>query len=161
MIINRSKMSIYKKLIILLIFIFTLLFLTGCQKNKNNLTKISFYQDNKKIITIKAEIAETSQELSKGLMFREKLGEKRGMLFKFKDEKIRSFWMKNMKIPLDIIFVSKDLKIVSCLEELQPCLKNPCTYYLSEKPAMYAIEVNAGFVDKYKVDKKNIKIKIH
>jgi uncharacterized membrane protein (UPF0127 family) len=69
------------------------------------------------------------------------------MLFVFEDVKYLSFWMKNTYIPLDMIFVDKDLRIVDTKEDVQPCLQEDiCPSYPSKQPAKYVLEVNAGFI---------------
>ncbi len=66
------------------------------------------------------EVAKTSEEQAKGLMFRTKLDPKEGMLFPFKKSRIASFWMKNTVIPLDIIFIRKDGTIESIAARTTP-----------------------------------------
>ena len=81
-----------------------------------------------------------------GLMYRQNLPENAGMLFIFTNEEPRSFWMKNTYISLDIIYINSKKEIVSIQKYTQP----RSTYSIpSEKPAMYVLEVNAGFTDKY------------
>lgn len=69
-----------------------------------------------------------------------------GMLFIFPDMDYRSFYMKNTKIPLDIIYVSKDKTIVSIQKNAKPMDE---TSLPSEGPAKYVLEVNAGLSDKW------------
>jgi uncharacterized membrane protein (UPF0127 family) len=83
-------------------------------------------------------------------MFREKLNENEGMLFVFDDEKYETFWMKNTLIPLDIIFIDKNFKIIS-IENAVPCKREPCTLYKSAKPAEYVLEVNENFTIRNKI----------
>jgi uncharacterized protein len=101
---------------------------------------------------IEVDIADDYAEWNKGLMFVENLPEGRGMLFVFPDEVHRSFWMKNTLIPLDIIFISSDLKIVDFIS-LQPCEQDPCPSYRSSGPSRYVLEVNAGFVEENRIKK--------
>ena len=67
-----------------------------------------------------------------------------GMLFIFPNEAPRSFWMKNVRIPLDIMYFDKDLKMVSASLDTQPCRVSRCPAYPSTAPAMYVLELNAG-----------------
>ncbi len=109
-----------------------------------------------KTIPITVEIADTAEEQMIGLMYRESLAEKRGMLFIFPDEKERVFWMKNTLIPLDMIFIDKDGTIVDIKENVQPCTADPCGKYPSFAPALYVLEVNAGFVQSNGIQIGNI-----
>lgn len=101
-------------------------------------------------LKMKVELAATPYQWAKGLMFREFLPEDSGMLFVFPDERLRSFWMKNTKIPLDIIFISKDGKIVDIKENFEPCpeAQLACPSYNSAAPSMYVLETNSGFAKK-------------
>jgi len=94
----------------------------------------------------KVEIAETSEEQALGLMFRDSMPADQGMLFIFPNEAPRSFWMKNTRIPLDIIYFDKDLKMVSISADTPPCRVNRCPSYPSKAPAKYVLELNAGTV---------------
>ena len=109
---------------------------------------------------INVEIADEPQEQSLGLMHRQVLEENRGMLFIFDNAQIRNFWMKNTLIPLDMLFISKDLVIVDIIEA-KPCKEDPCSIYSSKNPAKYVLEVNKGYSDKKGVhtgDKVTLKI---
>lgn len=97
------------------------------------------------------DIANDPEEYSRGLMFKKSLEWNNGMLFVFEDERTRSFWMKNTLIPLDIIFIDSNLTIVDIKENAQPCIENdngPCQTYVSDHPAKFVLEVNAGFVQR-------------
>ena len=69
--------------------------------------------------TFDAEIAEAPAELQKGLSGRDSLAEDKAMLFIFKDKGLHAFWMKDMKFPIDIIYIN-DNKIVSIVENAPP-----------------------------------------
>jgi YVTN family beta-propeller protein len=99
-------------------------------------------------IPVYVDVANDPEEQSRGLMFRKSMEWNNGMLFVFEDVKYLSFWMKNMYIPLDMIFVDKDLRIVDIKEDVQPCplQEDICPSYPSKQPAKYVLEVNAGFV---------------
>lgn len=98
------------------------------------------------ITTIDIELADTQEKRVRGLMFREHLGENQGMLFVFPEETYQAFWMKNTVIPLDMIFVNKKKIIVNIHKNTTPYSEQT---YPSSAPAIYVIEVNAGFTDKY------------
>ena len=94
--------------------------------------------------TFMVEIADSSEEQALGLMFRDSMAADGGMLFIFKDEAPRSFWMKNTRIPLDIMYFDKDLKLVSISANTPPCRVSRCPSYPSTAPAQYVLELNAG-----------------
>lgn len=97
------------------------------------------------------EIADTFEERRKGLMFRESMGESAGMFFVFEVADIKGFWMKNTLIPLDMIFIDEDYKVLNVAKNVQPCKKDPCESYRSVGPAKYVLEVNAGEADKWAI----------
>lgn len=86
-------------------------------------------------------------------MFRKKLDKNHGMLFIFEKADIYSFWMKNMHIPLDIIWLDKNYKIIYIKENAKPCNEQNCQSYKPDLPAKYIIEINSNFTKK-----NNIKI---
>jgi uncharacterized membrane protein (UPF0127 family) len=113
----------------------------------------------KKIV---AEIAETPDQLQRGMMFRSGLGENEGMLFVFKNEETRFFWMKNTLIDLSIGFFDKNKKLVD-IQEMKSgknITDSALPSYGSTNPAMYALEMNKGWFDKNKI-KLGSKLKIH
>ncbi len=69
------------------------------------------------------------------------------MLFVYADQGQRSIWMKNTLLPLDVLFLAEDGSILSMLENLPPCKKNPCAVYDSNAAAKYILELNAGFIE--------------
>ncbi|MDD4901650.1 MAG: DUF192 domain-containing protein [Patescibacteria group bacterium] len=109
-----------------------------------------FFADHPNFI-IHAELAQAPAELERGLMFRKSLPADSGMLFIFPQEAPQSFWMKNTLIPLDMIFISADDKIVDIKNDFSPCTADPCPVYQSVAPAKYVLEVNAGIVQKGRI----------
>jgi len=93
---------------------------------------------------VKVEVVKEPAEQARGLMYRSSLAKDSGMLFIFQREEPQSFWMKNTVIPLDMIFISRDLVIVD-IATMQPCASYPCPSYTSRQPAQYVLEVNAGY----------------
>ncbi len=83
-------------------------------------------------------------------MGREKLEDKRGMLFIFPVEGQHGFWMKNMRFPLDIIWINREDMIVDIKEDVPVC-KDICLPLYPQKPALYVLEVKAGFSRKQRL----------
>lgn len=100
---------------------------------------------NGKNAKVRVEIADDADEQAQGLMNRKKLGEKRGMLFVFPEERERSFWMKNTYIPLSIAYINSEGRIID-IQDMKPLDDEPPSY-VSAEPAQYALEVNKGFFD--------------
>lgn len=94
--------------------------------------------------TFRVEIADTPEKQALGLMFRDSMPDDEGMIFIFPNETPRSFWMRNTRIPLDIMYFDKDLKMVSISADTPPCRVSRCPSYPSTGPAMYVLELNAG-----------------
>ncbi len=94
------------------------------------------------------EIAENDYSRTKGLMFRRDLAENQGMLFIFKQEAPRAFWMKNTPLSLDMIFVNAHKEIVKIHKYTKPFSTQS---YPSIKPAQYVVETIAGFTDRYEI----------
>lgn len=98
------------------------------------------------------EVADNFEERQRGLMFRDELAKDTGMLFIHAAEEPQAYWMKNTHIPLDILYFSKDLKLVSAQERVPPCSAGDrCPPYPSEGPAMFVLELNAGSVELFKI----------
>jgi YVTN family beta-propeller protein len=101
------------------------------------------------LANVYVDIADDSEERSRGLMFKKSLEWNNGMLFMFENEKVQSFWMKNTFVPLDMIFVDSNFTIVDIEQNVQPCIENnSCQTYTSDYPAKFVLEVNAGFAQK-------------
>jgi len=82
-------------------------------------------------------------------MYRNKMKETNGMLFIFPYETIQSFWMRNTIIYLDMLFINKDMEIVTIRKNAIPFKDN--VSYTSTKPAMYVLEVVGGYTDKFDI----------
>jgi uncharacterized membrane protein (UPF0127 family) len=94
------------------------------------------------------EVSDNRDTRMKGLMEREKLDADKGMLFIFEDERVPAFWMKNMKIPLDIVFMDKNYKVVDYFENVPACTADPCPHYLPGTDSKYVAELSAGTAKK-------------
>src|SRR5882757_2534369 len=91
------------------------------------------------------EMATTPEEQAKGLMFRRQLPEGQGMLFDFHREQPTSFWMKNTYVPLDMIFIRADGRILRIAENTVPLSE---TLVPSGGPVLAVLEVVAGTAKK-------------
>lgn len=94
------------------------------------------------------EIADTEGKRAKGLMFRKsgELPEDQGMLFIYPDEGLRSFWMKNTFIPLDMIFMDSQKTVVGIVESASPLTESPRKV---DRPSQLILELNAGSAKKW------------
>ena len=90
------------------------------------------------------EIAISPKQQQQGLMFRESLDQNQGMLFMYEKEGRYSFWMKNTLIPLDMIWINNENKIVFIEKNVQPCGDASCLSVDPKTNAMYVLELNAG-----------------
>jgi uncharacterized protein len=103
---------------------------------------------NNVISTINIEVADDDAEKEQGLMYRDTMAENNGMLFLMGVEEPQTFWMKNTILSLDIIFVDSDRKIVSIHKNCTPYSLDQIP---SEKPALFVVEVNAGYTEKHTI----------
>lgn len=117
----------------------------------NKQGKLAFVgqQSNDTLAVIDIEIADNNESRARGLMYRRSLPENAGMLFIQGMEEMQSFWMKNTYIPLDILFVNRDKEIVTIHANTTP-LKE--WNYASTAPALYVVEVNAGFANRHGIN---------
>jgi uncharacterized membrane protein (UPF0127 family) len=91
------------------------------------------------------EIADDDQERARGLMFRDVLDEGHGMLFIHEGEDYLAYWMKNTRIPLDILYFDSARRLVSQQRDVPPCSAGDrCRPYPSSRPARFVLELNAG-----------------
>jgi uncharacterized membrane protein (UPF0127 family) len=102
--------------------------------------------------TLDIEIADNEYETQTGLMYRTQLNQNQGMLFIFPDMQMRSFYMKNTKIPLDIIYINDQMEIVSFQKNAKPFDE---TSLPSDAPAKYVLEINAGLSDTWQLEEND------
>ena len=90
---------------------------------------------------IQAELAQTPEQRSTGLMFRKTMGTNDGMLFAFEEPGQQCFWMKNTLLPLSVAFIADDGSVVN-IDDMKPqTLESHC----STKPVRYVLEMNVGW----------------
>ncbi len=97
-------------------------------------------------LTIKAEVAATDHQRQMGLMFRESMADDEGMLFLFPTERHNAFWMHNTLIPLDMLFIDADWKVVGIVENARPLTDDSRSV---NKMSQYVLELNAGAASRY------------
>ena len=98
------------------------------------------------------EVADDDAERARGLMFRDELAVGTGMIFLHDREEPQAYWMKNTKIPLDILYFDNARKLVAQQRDVPPCTAgNACPSYPSNAPARYVLELNAGEAAKLKL----------
>lgn len=117
-------------------------------KHEGNLSIIDSLKTPK--IKLEIEIADNDFEHQTGLMYRKKMKTNRGMLFVFNKSEMKSFYMKNTLIPLDIIFIDHNKQIINIAKETTP-LSEQSVY--SDSPAHYVLEINAGMSEKWNLKK--------
>ena len=116
--------------------------------------KIIFYPEYSKQVSLKCEIAKSLSAKMKGLMHRESLPNDEGMLFLFMFSGHRFFWMKNVKIPLDLIFINKKLEIITIYEApIEQSIFHKI--YWSRGFCKYVVECNRGFCKEHGISKGN------
>lgn len=104
--------------------------------------------------TIMAETMREEVDILRGMMFRDALPEGRGMLFVHPMEDKYSYWMYQCKVPLDIIWMNRDRRVVEIAADTPPCPSSSaqeCPGYGGHYPARYVLELNAGGAGEYGV----------
>ncbi len=104
-------------------------------------------QDTLQQITI--EVADDQEQRAQGMMYRSAMDELQGMLFIHDRSETQAYWMKNTKLPLDIIYVGENKEIVTIYQGVMPYSKKSIP---SSSEALYVVEVNAGFTGRHKIE---------
>jgi uncharacterized protein len=96
-----------------------------------------------------ADLALTNEQKEKGLSVKDKLKESEAMLFIFEESAQHSFWMKDVKFPIDIIWLDSDGKVGHIEQNLQPCVSVLiCISYSPDIDSQYVLETVAGFTQR-------------
>ncbi|MBP9773164.1 MAG: DUF192 domain-containing protein [Candidatus Peribacteraceae bacterium] len=119
------------------------LFLASCGTQEITLSSL----DGSKQIPLTVEVVKTEKDRSKGLQNRTKLEEGHGMLFVFDTPQMVSLWMKDTKIPLDMLFFDINGDMASAEDNVQPCPPDTktCPQYKSREQTTAVLEVPAGW----------------
>jgi hypothetical protein len=94
------------------------------------------------------ELALTPEQQALGLMYRESLPDRAGMLFVFDAAEPHHFWMKNTMIPLDMIWMDESGKVLFISANTPPCKADPCATYGPDGPARQVLEIAGGLAAK-------------
>jgi uncharacterized membrane protein (UPF0127 family) len=113
----------------------------SCSSKKLTVKEIEIEKDGQVIAVVKAEIAVTHEERSKGLMYRKSLQDGHGMFFVFEKDEMHSFWMKNTYIPLSIAFIAYN-GIITDIKDMYPLDTNSVK---SSRSVRYALETPQGW----------------
>jgi len=142
-----DKMKNKKKILIIfsLLLMALIFFIVSPQKRSDNI--VCFESS-----CIYVELATTPKEMTTGLMNRTSLPENMGMLFIFDEEGIHNFWMKNTLIPLDMIWLDENGKIVYIKKNAQPCYVPICPAFGPGSSSKYGLEVNGGYTERNKIN---------
>jgi uncharacterized membrane protein (UPF0127 family) len=103
-------------------------------------------------LTFQVEVADTPAKRELGLQYRRDLAADRGMIFLFPVESVHSFWMKNTPIPLDMIFIAKDRKIVGIVEQAVPFSTESRSV---PGASQFVLEINGGLAKRYGIKAGN------
>lgn len=105
---------------------------------------------------INALVADSLIKRILGLMYR---NDNTNMFFIFNKDSKYGIWMLNMKFPLDIVWLDKNMKVIDFIEGIKPCTSLfSCKTYTPKYSSRYVLELKKGFIKKFKIN-KNIKIK--
>jgi uncharacterized membrane protein (UPF0127 family) len=141
---GRKRCGKIKLMRILFLFIFLV-----------SVLKVAFASGTREVcfknFCLNAEVAASEEEKSRGLMFRDSLAVDQGMLFIFDNEYQPSFWMKNMRFPLDIIWINSEKKVVDITRNVPAC-RDECAGFTPKARVKYVLEINAGLAQKYAIE---------
>lgn len=98
---------------------------------------------------VNVEVVATQEARAKGLQERTSMPADQGMLFIFPENGLYDFWMKDTLIPLDMIWINEQFKIVGIQEGVLPCAADPCPEYKAADVSRYVLEVNASYARIY------------
>ncbi len=113
---------------------------------------VILHSSDGKAIPVEVDVASTPDQWSRGLMYRTSLPEDSGMLFVFPYPDVRTFWMKNTLIPLDMLFIAANGTVME-IHHAEPCKSENCEFYSSMVPVLYVLELNGNFTNINNIEK--------
>ena len=145
-------MKIIFEIILLIVVVIILIYLLFCfapntasQSSQQNLINSVCIKEN----CFNVEVVKTETERERGLMYRAELDKNNGMLFIFDKVGFYPFWMKNTLIPLDMMWIDSNYKIVFIGQNEQPCKSLICPPIIPLAKAKYVLEINAGLSQEF------------
>ena len=108
--------------------------------------KVTLTTKSGREVVFQVEVADTPAKRTMGLQYRKELGSDRGMIFLFPSEAPQSFWMKNTPIPLDMIFINRERKIVGIVEQTVPFSLDSRSVGV---PSQFVLEINGGLAKRH------------
>jgi len=148
---NTKKIFTLILLLILIIFLSFYIAKSAALLTKNDANKIGHVEILNTLI--KVNLATTKSEQEQGLSERKSINDDEGMLFIFQKPSVNYFWMKDMKFPIDIIWIGDNSEIIYIKKNVNPDTY-PTTFGPNEE-SRYVLEVNAGFSEKNNWIEKN------
>lgn len=115
----------------------TLVLVTACKAQPT----VTILTQSGRQVAFEVEVADTPSKRAMGLQYRKDLGKDRGMIFIFPAQSQQSFWMKNTPIPLDMIFIDRERRIVGIVEQTVPFSLDSRSV---PAPSQFVLEINGG-----------------
>ena len=143
-----------KTKLFLTILVIVLLILVGfaLYKNKQNDVKVVCIESKK---CFNVESVSTPDKMQLGLGNRDSLNQESGMLFIFPQDVYTGFWMKDMRFPIDLLWIDSTMKVVGIEKNMQPCTESSCPTFDSKVKIRYVLEINSGLADKLGLKEKD------
>lgn len=111
------------------------------QLEKMDVKPVSIETSLGETVIFNSEIAMTQEHVERGMMYRDGIADDAGMLFVFPSARPVAFWMRNTRIPLDIIFISEDGRITNIAANAKPYDETPLP---SAGPVVAVLEIRGG-----------------
>lgn len=138
------RMPLRRPALVFLFAIATLGAFASCEAQP----KVTIITQSGGSVIFHVEVADTPTKRALGLQYRKELGSDRGMIFLFPAEALQSFWMKNTPLPLDMIFINAERKIVGIVEQTTPFSLDSRSV---SAPSQFVLEINGGLVKRHGV----------
>ena len=122
---------------------------------EEKLQRVEIINEEGRSLFVEVDVADTKELRALGLSGRTELGDYQGMLFIMDTQEIHPFWMKDMEISLDILYIDSNGVIVDIFENQKPCTPAMCPSIQSPYPSKYVLEVVDGFVEVNRVEVGN------